>query len=82
MIFCHETLTLSPALSKKGEIRSSGDKAELLKCLRKTSASSESQTVPPIKDAACTDGLFIKNLTISTKNQIFKKCCKESFTYS
>ena len=33
--------------------RNSGVKAELLKCLRKTSASSESQTVPPIKDAAC-----------------------------
>ena len=77
--FCRETLKFPPELSKNGEIQS-GDKAELLKCLRNTSVFSELQTFPPIAEVSFLDGLIIVSMTIPPKNQTFKMNCKESFT--
>ena len=66
-------------MSKNGEIRS-GDKAELLICFKKISAFGESQSTPPIVDAACLDGLLIVNMTKPNESQSFEMYCKDCFT--
>ena len=76
--FKHETLKCPPALSKNGEIRS-GDKADLLKGLKETSAFKESQSSMPVVNAACLDGSVIVNMTKPKKNQTFEMYCKDSF---
>ena len=76
--FSHKIIKCPPVLPKNGEV-GSGDKTELLKCFKKISAFSESQSTPPIVDTASLEGLLIVNMTKLKKNRLFEMFCKDCF---
>ena len=75
--FKHETLSHPPSLSKFGEIRS-GDKSELIPCLKKLCEESDPLLGMPVVDGVVMEGSVMANQLKPNNNQSFTSYAAET----